>query len=91
MLAALTIREPYDPAMRGYHIIYRRHETNHCPGCGRTSWLVGRVMAECAFCATAIPLADTQQHPGEKSMRPDGAAVATNRIGTSRRPTNQRG
>jgi hypothetical protein len=45
-------------AGRGYHVVYREHEVNHCPGCGRTHWLVGRVSAECAFCATALPLAE---------------------------------
>lgn len=43
-------------AQRGYHIVYRDHETNHCPGCGRMHWYIGRVMAECAFCGTALPL-----------------------------------
>jgi hypothetical protein len=33
-------------------------ETNHCPGCGRTHWIIGRVTAECAFCGSALPLAD---------------------------------
>lgn len=44
------------PPERGYHIVYREHEVNHCPGCGRTHWYVGRTMAECGFCATALPL-----------------------------------
>lgn len=48
----------HDPAGRGYHAIYREEEVNHCPGCGRTQWLVGRFSAECAFCSTALPLAD---------------------------------
>ena len=47
---------PPRPQERGYHVVYREHETNHCPGCGRTQWLIGRLMAECAFCATALPL-----------------------------------
>ena len=42
---------------RGYHAVYRQQETNHCPGCGRTHWLVGRISAECGFCATALPFA----------------------------------
>jgi len=46
----------HDPAMRGYHVVYREHEVNHCPGCSRTHWFVGRTMAECAFCGTALPL-----------------------------------
>lgn len=48
----------HDPAGRGYHAIYREEEVNHCPGCGRTQWLVGRFSAECAFCSTALPLAE---------------------------------
>jgi hypothetical protein len=48
----------HDPAGRGYHVVYREHEVNHCPGCGRTQWLIGRMSAECAFCATALPLAE---------------------------------
>jgi hypothetical protein len=46
------------PDERGYHAVYREHEVNHCPGCGRTQWLIGRMSAECAFCATALPLAE---------------------------------
>jgi hypothetical protein len=48
----------HDPAGRGYHAVYREHEVNHCPGCGRTHWLIGRISAECAFCSTALPLAE---------------------------------
>ncbi|WP_300113387.1 hypothetical protein [Sphingobium sp.] len=44
------------PAERGHVILYRLAETNHCPGCGGSHWLVGRQSAECARCATAIPL-----------------------------------
>ena len=29
------------------------------PGCGRTHWHIGRIMAECAFCSTALPLSDS--------------------------------
>lgn len=48
----------HDPAARGYHAVYREHQVNHCPGCGRTHWLIGRMSAECAFCTTALPLAE---------------------------------
>jgi hypothetical protein len=44
------------PHQRGYNVVYRTGEVNHCPGCGRTHWYIGRVMAECAFCTTALPL-----------------------------------
>jgi hypothetical protein len=60
--------EAWRPYERGYHVVYREHEVNHCPGCGRTQWIIGRVSAECAFCATALPLA-------EASMRSHNAPV----------------
>ena len=47
----------HDPQHRGYRVAYHENEVNHCPGCGRTHWYVGRVSAECGFCATALPLA----------------------------------
>lgn len=55
---------PYHPTQRGYHAVYREQQANHCPGCGRTHWIIGRVSAECAFCATALPLAEasTRSH-----------------------------
>lgn len=56
---------PHDPVARGYHVVYRENEVNHCPGCGRTHWYVGRVSAECGFCSTALPLAEsTARGPG---------------------------
>jgi hypothetical protein len=45
---------------RGYHAVFRQNETNHCPGCGRTHWYVGRVSAECGFCSTALPFAGSE-------------------------------
>ncbi len=52
----------HDPAGRGYHAVYRDQEVNHCPGCGRTHWIIGRLSAECAFCSTALPLAEASLH-----------------------------
>ena len=49
---------PHDPAARGYVLVYRENAVNHCPGCGRSHWYVGRVSAECGFCGTALPLAE---------------------------------
>ena len=49
----------HNPLQRGYHVAYRPNEVNHCPGCGRTHWYIGRSSAECGFCATALPLAAT--------------------------------
>jgi hypothetical protein len=47
-----------DPRQRGYHVLYYAGENMHCPGCGHSNWFVGRTMAECAFCTTALPMAD---------------------------------
>jgi hypothetical protein len=49
--------KPFDVSARGYHVIYREHEINHCPGCGRSHWIIGRLTAECCFCSTALPFA----------------------------------
>ena len=57
----------HDPAGRGYHVVYRQHEKNHCPGCGRSHWLLGRFSAECGFCATALPFA-TSIYANERSF-----------------------
>ena len=54
-------RGPFDPAARGYHAVYRENEVNHCPGCGRTHWYLGRMLAECAFCGTALPLREANR------------------------------
>ena len=55
-------RDHFNPATRGYHAVYRDNQVNHCPGCGRTHWYLGRVLAECAFCSTALPLQETFRH-----------------------------
>jgi hypothetical protein len=60
------MRKNHDPAGRGYHAVYHEHEVNHCPGCGRTHWLIGRMSAECAFCSTALPLTEAF-HQGSAS------------------------
>jgi hypothetical protein len=56
MLSSIESRRPFNPNARGYHAVYHAGEVNHCPGCGRTHWIIGRVSAECAFCSTAMPL-----------------------------------
>lgn len=68
-------RAPFNPAAFGYHATYRDGERNHCPGCGREHWFVGRTTAECAFCGTALPLRETSH----------GGASATV-VGWSTRP-----
>lgn len=50
-------------AGRGFMPLYHAGDVNHCPGCGGKHWHVGRMSAECATCATAIPLADVAAQP----------------------------
>ena len=49
--------EPY--LSRGFRMVYHEGFVNHCPSCSGTNWIIGRLSAECGFCATALPLADT--------------------------------
>lgn len=51
-----AFKPPFMPGRTGYRVAYRAEETNHCPSCGRSHWLIGRMTAECAYCATALPL-----------------------------------
>jgi hypothetical protein len=57
-------------AKRGHHIVYRVNEANHCPGCGRSQWYIGRVSAECGFCGSAVPLAETSRRESVARSRP---------------------
>ena len=70
----------FNPQLRGYHAVYRDNAVNHCPGCGRTHWLIGRMSAECAFCSTALPLKEVaMQNPAPQivffSSRPSYAEL----------------
>ncbi|HEX8525841.1 hypothetical protein [Allosphingosinicella sp.] len=60
----------HDPALRGFQPLYHPGEVNRCPGCGRTHWFVGRLSAECGFCATAIAMADTGMRGAGVLRRP---------------------
>jgi hypothetical protein len=60
----------------GYRGAYRLDEVNHCPGCGQTQWLVGRLVAECPFCHTAMPIvAGSMIGPGLFDTRGGHTAV----------------
>ena len=63
-----TGREAFNPNTRGYHAVYRDGEVNHCPGCGRTHWIIGRMLAECAFCTTALPLREAMMQGPASQM-----------------------
>jgi hypothetical protein len=78
-------------AKRGHHIVYRANESNHCPGCGRSHWHIGRVTAECGFCGTAVPLAETSIHEAASSMpRPKNASSSPDERRFPRMPTKGR-
>jgi hypothetical protein len=67
-------------AKRGHHIVYRANESNHCPGCGRSHWYIGRVSAECGFCGTAVPLAEARHDDtASAGPRPDKVPTADQR------------
>lgn len=59
---------------RGYGLLFRSQVTNSCPGCGRSQWLVGRTTAECAFCATALPIAENHRIVLSHNWEPKAAA-----------------
>jgi hypothetical protein len=48
--------QAFHPKELGYRIAFHNDGPNHCPSCGKSNWIVGRMTAECAFCATALPL-----------------------------------
>lgn len=67
-------------AQRGHHIVYRTNSDNHCPGCGRSHWYIGRISAECGFCGTAIPLAEARRdEPVSPSQRRTAVSAAEQR------------
>lgn len=49
------------PELRGFVINYDGPHTR-CPGCSRSNWLIGRTLAECGFCATALPLIESSRN-----------------------------
>jgi len=74
-IKALKSEESFqlDLTARGYAVLFRPDQSNHCPGCGHSQWFVGRMSAECGICGTALPLADAQQSPvmpvGQKAVK----------------------
>jgi hypothetical protein len=67
-------------AQRGHHIVYRINADNHCPGCGRSHWYIGRISAECGFCGTAVPLAEARHDEVPSSTaRPSTTSSADQR------------
>ena len=83
MLSSMIERQDksfaHDPAARGYFVVYRENQANHCPACGRSHWYVGRVSAECGFCGTALSLAEATARgwaTHSRSFKPDFPSFA---------------
>ena len=73
---------------RGYRVLFHSGETNRCPGCGKSQWLVGRVTAECAVWGTALPLAEAELGGFNPNMQ---RAVALRLVArTGRAPVDKR-
>ena len=71
-----------DPTRRGYAFLYRPEVPNYCPGCSKTNSLVGRHVAECAFCGAILPLSD-RAATGTSGFLPPPKAVAVGRSSIS--------
>lgn len=69
-------------AKRGHHVVYRNNASNHCPGCGRSQWYIGRITAECGFCGTAVPLAEARS---DYRNKPDSGSARAPSSGDQRR------
>ena len=63
-------------AHSGYRVAYHQHETNHCPGCGKSHWMIGRLTAECAFCGTALPLISGASSGSGMFRQRSGSAIS---------------
>lgn len=61
---------------RSFIPLYHQDTVNHCPSCGHTHWHIGRSTAECAFCATALPLAMVAAQPMEPRIWHHGSKTA---------------
>jgi hypothetical protein len=70
---------PETLARRGHHVVYRANSLNHCPGCGRSQWYVGRITAECGFCGVAVPLAEARVSRSNGLVRLNEAGRANKR------------
>jgi uncharacterized protein (DUF983 family) len=56
----MSSRPRFDGALASFRpgpqTLNREGERNDCPECGNSRWLVGRFVAECAVCGTALIL-----------------------------------
>jgi hypothetical protein len=57
------LQSPINLGRTGFRPMFRLDDVNPCPGCGKSNWYVGRTTAECAFCGSALPLAEASGAP----------------------------
>ncbi|WP_298401393.1 hypothetical protein [Sphingobium sp.] len=60
---------------KGFSPLYHVGEANRCPSCTRQQWIVGRMVAECAFCGTALPLEQFSTYSARPRIARQGAGV----------------
>lgn len=48
-------------------IAYHLHEGQRCPGCNGRQWSIGRLLAECGRCGTALPIATNTASKPERT------------------------
>jgi hypothetical protein len=78
-------RDAFDPNSRGYHAVYRAGEVNHCPGCGRTHWMIGRLLAAAGRQPPPRPVGDggasfvAGLSAAGRRLSPDQKAVSSER------------
>jgi hypothetical protein len=79
MLSSTQSRRNYfNPSARGYHAVYHDGEVNHCPGCGRTHWLIGRDGVAAQGSDDPGPRADPrvlERHPPELRRAQRGVTI----------------
>ena len=66
----ITYGEAWKPYERGYHVVYREHEVNHCPGCGRTTSTVFQELAKDiqGYLNTSMPIW-RETYPGVEELK----------------------
>lgn len=68
MPASVAIALAYVPT-------YRHGETNRCPNCSRQHFHIGRSSVECAFCETAMPIAECDAFGSQAPHKDKGMAA----------------
>lgn len=63
--------------MAGFQVYFHRDTVNHCPYCGHSQWVVGRVTAECGLCHSALPIKNPEFSGGGISRVGSGKSTIT--------------